>query len=248
MIDKDTLVALARAMGMRPWQQEKHYVQCLVLNAVSDLPIVFKGDACLWMFHDLQRFSEDLDFTSEGSLPATFARQISRDVAFFGVENMVKTMQDSDTSLSLRISAKGPLNTSDKDLCHVYVEISKREPVLKEKTPRSLDMPAYGMPIRVLSCMALDEIAAEKTRAILTRDKARDVYDLWFLITRKRARFDENCVREKLRTYGIEFSAEHFIEALKKKAPRFTRELKPLVFGKLPEFDACLDVLSEWPP
>ncbi len=38
MIDKETLIKLAKLNNLRPWQQEKHYIQSLILVALSEHP------------------------------------------------------------------------------------------------------------------------------------------------------------------------------------------------------------------
>lgn len=246
MIEKGVLLDLARLSGLRPWQQEKHYVQCLVLNALSDVPVAFKGGTCLWFFHGLRRFSEDLDFTAEGAIPRGLPERVSTDLVYYGVGNTIKLVNDNDTTLSFRVSAKGPLNTAEKDVCHVYVEISKRERVVGTRQAATLDVPGYRLPVRIVACMGLDELAAEKVRATMTRKKARDVYDLWFLATSTRARFDEGLINEKLHLYGKTFSHADLVEAAREKASYFERELKPIIFGALPSFEACMDGIDAW--
>ena len=110
--------------GLRPWQQEKHYVQSLILGILSDFPLVFKGGTYLWFFHGLRRFSEDLDFTSSGKIRKEVPAVVSRNLTFFGLENELKIMNGNGKGLSFRIMANCPLNTSDRDRCVVYVEIS----------------------------------------------------------------------------------------------------------------------------
>lgn len=57
-----------------------------------------------------------------------------------------------------------------------------------------------------------DEIVAEKVRAIMTREKGRDIYDLWFLLN-KNILIDNNLVEEKLKYYDIsKFEKEKLIE------------------------------------
>ena len=53
------------------------------------------------------------------------------------------------------------------------------ENVLNETMPVKLDLPEYWLPVRILIDMDLDEIAAEKVMAIISRNKARDAYDLY---------------------------------------------------------------------
>ncbi|MFW5946723.1 MAG: nucleotidyl transferase AbiEii/AbiGii toxin family protein, partial [Candidatus Natronoplasma sp.] len=63
-----------------------------------------------------------------------------------------------------------------------------KDPIRKEIDPPYRDVLPYVIKIR-----DKDEIAAEKVRAILTRDKVRDVYDLYKLIESD-ARLDKNMI------------------------------------------------------
>ena len=231
---------------MRPWQQEKHYVQALALNALSELPLAFKGGTYLWFFHGLKRFSEDLDFTAIAELKDNIPVATSRALALFGVENEVKAVYDNASTLSFRIAAKGPLNTGAKDLCFVYIEISRREALMEKSIPLKLDYPAYQLPIRRLSGMNLDEVAAEKVRAILTRDRARDIYDLHYLVRGKGVRFNSRLANAKLKYYKMRFSAALFANAVSAKRAIYMKELKGIVFDELPDFSEAESALEEW--
>jgi len=52
--------------------------------------------------------------------------------------------------------------------------------------------------------LSQDEIFAEKIRALLTRSKGRDLYDLWFLLSQG-AELDKKLVKEKLKYYGLQY-------------------------------------------
>ncbi|OIO22096.1 hypothetical protein COV61_00950 [Candidatus Micrarchaeota archaeon CG11_big_fil_rev_8_21_14_0_20_47_5] len=236
MIDKETLQKLAKLNNLRPWQQEKHYIQSLILLSLCEYPLLFKGGTYLWFFHGLPRFSEDLDFTCMEEIPQDLPGKVSESLRFFGVENSVRKEKGIPQSFSFRISAKGPLNTGEIDLCHVYVEISKREKPLINALSLPFVQNQYSLPSKMVLGMALPEVAAEKIRAIMTRDKARDLYDLHFLAKNKGILFDEKFVNAKLNYYGNKFSKEAFAEKVKEKETRWKGELKPLLFEKLPEF------------
>jgi len=231
---------------MRPWQQERHYIQALILNSLAEQPVVFKGGTYLWFFHGLQRFSEDLDFTATGALSNDLSAHVSNDLALFGVENNIKNIESSNAATSFRVAAKGPLNTGEKDICYVYVEISKREKVIMKSLSVKLDIPAYQIPIKVIPGMALDEVAAEKVRAIMSRNKARDVYDLYYLIKEKGVKFNPDLTNKKLAYLGTSFSREEFIEELNRKEDIFERELKGILFVKPPDFNGAKHIIEDW--
>ena len=235
MINKNELLQIAKLFGMRPWQQEKHYVQSLILVAIADYAVVFKGGTYLWFFHKLPRFSEDLDFSAFDEIDENLPEYISNALYLFGVENNTKLISNDNRTFSFRISAKGPLNTSLIDLCHVYVEISKREKIILKQMPISTTLEPYGLPIKILRGMNLHEVSAEKTRTVLTRNKARDLYDLWFLI-RQGFVPNKDLINEKLKFYNEEFSFPNFENKVMDYKNIWNRELKPIIFGKVPDF------------
>ena len=232
--------------GLRPWQQEKHYIQSLILNAISEWPLVFKGGTYLWFFHGLRRFSEDLDFTASEDLQEGLAQKTSNSLNLFGIENALKIITNDEKTLSFRISANGPLNTNDKDRCIVYVEISKREPVIERSIPLRFDHPEYQLPVQRLLGMSLEEVGAEKVRAILTRKKARDVYDLYYLIEKKKIDMKVGLIGKKLEYYKKQFSRTEFLQEIESRKSYFSKELAGIVLDKLPGFDDVDSTIKMW--
>ncbi len=246
MIEKKELQELAKLGGLRPWQQEKHYIQAAILSILAEQPLIFKGGTYLWFFHGLPRFSEDLDFTEKEKPSDDLPEMVSKSLELFGIRNSLKKIDGSKTSLSFRISAKGPLNTAPADECRVYVEISRREELSKAAQPLKLDFPAYNLPTKRIQGMDLEEVAAEKVRAIMTREKARDVFDLQYLIEKKSAGFNEAIADRKLGFYGAKFSAKELMEKAWEKEPFFEKELSNLVFETLPPFRQAMATIQKW--
>lgn len=246
MLEKKELQEFAKLNGIKPWQQEKHYIQAIILEILAEQPIVFKGGTYLWFFHGLPRFSEDLDFTAKEKLSENIPETVSKSLELYGIQNTCKIITDNEITLSFRISAKGPLNTAHIDECRVYVEISKREEVLKKPLPIKLEFPAYNLPTKRIAGMDLGEVAAEKIRAILTRNKARDVFDLQYLIEKKTVAFDQELTNKKLAYYGTKFSAKEFLKKTKEKQKFYEKELKNLVFGEISSFRQSMQTIQRW--
>jgi predicted nucleotidyltransferase component of viral defense system len=118
--------------------------------------------------------------------------------------------------------------------------------IAKKKKPDVIELDANYTDILPFFVLVMNkkEILAEKVRAILTRNRARDIYDLWFLL-RKGTRFDLRLVNEKLRYYEKVFEKDVFIERIKGKEDYWQSELKPLVIGKLPRFEAVYKAIRE---
>ncbi len=246
MLTRDDLIRIAKLHNLRPWQQEKHYIQNLILLSLSEYPLTFKGSTYLWFYHGLNRFSEALDFTATGNLSTSIGERVSSDLALFGIQNNLKVMKSLSGSISFRISAKGPLHSSDADLCHVYVEISTREKIICPPVSKQIDFDPYSLPLKIISGMNLSEVAAEKIRAILTRNQARDVYDLYFLIKKKNVQTSISIIDEKLSYYQTKFLSDEFLLKVKQKKSLWKKELEGMIFGELPEFDSTSQMILDW--
>jgi predicted nucleotidyltransferase component of viral defense system len=237
---------MARLNGLKAWQQEKHYIQALILNTLYDKQLVFKGGTYLWFFHGLRRFSEDLDFTSIEKVDRRIFEGVANGLRLMGVENEAKIEVDDEKSFSFKIMAHGPLYKNENSRCVVYVEISKRERVIARTMPVKLNLPEYQLPIRILSGMNLEEVAAEKVRAIVSREKARDVYDLYYLIKEKGVKFNEELINAKLGYINKTYSKGLLLQALGAKSKIFENELKNLVFEPLPKFEEVKAAIEKW--
>jgi len=236
MLDEDELTRLAKSRRIRPWQEEKRYLQALVLYSLSQSPPVFKGGTYLWFFHGLNRFSEDLDFTAAEAVNKALARSVSDTLLLFGVENEGQVMKDDKFILSFRITARGPLYKSQKDASRIFVEISRREKPRLTSSVVKLDEAYYGIPVVFLKGMDLKEVAAEKIRAIMTRAAARDLYDLWHVVVRLHVNPDLRLTERKMSFYGKSYNPEELNIRIDSLRDSWEKELRPLVSGRLPEY------------
>ena len=246
MITKDEIISLAKLHNIRPWQEEKRYMQAMILNSLSSAPLIFKGGTYLWLFHGLRRFSEDLDFTANGNLKMNLAETISRDLSLLGINNEVKIVKNNNITLSFRILSNGPLYKGPLDRTPVYVEISKREIILDKPLALRFDFPEYNLPVRILSGMSMEEVGSEKVRAIYTRKKPRDIYDLFFLIVSKGITFNQEMVNKKLEYYNITFDREAFIGEITKQEEYFSKTLKNIVMDQLPDINYIVKIIRSW--
>lgn len=246
MIDSKKIMEISQLSHLRPWQQEKHYLQSLILTIISDYPLVFKGGTYLWFFHGLNRFSEDLDFTAKGLFKRELPEFVSRSLRLYGYENKLKIINENNFNVSARFMIDGPLHTNEKDRCIVYVEISMREKVILPGIPLSINLPQYDIPVRTITGMNLDEVGAEKVRAILTRNKDRDVYDLFYLIRLKNILFDQELINRKLDYYNKKFDPAEFLNRLGQAQKTYKKELRQTVLGELPDFDVVRAYIENW--
>src|SRR3990172_5340032 len=169
----------------------KETLQYYLLQYISQSPLtdnlIFKGGTCLRIFFDLPRLSEDLDFDWSGS-------------SQFNVDNLVLSLKHYFEStfrfntLETKIAGNYhtlyvkfpvlnlvglPLTPSDSKILFVRLDITPAvcssfttEPAIKSTRDFSFVLKRYSLP----------DLMAGKIAAILTRDNARNYYDLiWFL-------------------------------------------------------------------
>ena len=183
MITKNELNEYSQLKGYNLGQTETDYLQHLFLiflSRYSANAVVFKGGTALQKAYGLNRFSIDLDFAQnqEDKLPEIMAR-IGKGITEFGYAAKLEEIKAIGKTFILKIN--GPLYANvDRSVCSLKIEISKREeiilkPKLKTITPTYPDLQPYTMLI-----MDEEEILAEKVRAIMTRNKPRDIFDLNF--------------------------------------------------------------------
>lgn len=200
MIPKAELLAVAEETGLLPTTVEKDYAVGWVLFAIAaheDLGRwYFKGGTCLKKcFFDTYRFSEDLDFTvpSDGPYDAGSIRASLLAVAEWvrdrtgiefpaeGVEVQESVNKRGQTTYEARMTFVGPLRLARAQRQRIRLDLTRDEIVVE--APESHEV-FHGYsdtpdPTPRVRCYSLNEILAEKVRALFERSgRARDVYDV----------------------------------------------------------------------
>lgn len=226
---------------------EKLYLQDIILLTISRETVkelVFKGGTALLKFYQLDRFSEDLDFTLNGDIEfEKLVDKIERDLSSFGAEVEERKMSKSERSFKCRLGIKGPLYQGERrTLSFIRIEVNRKSSVEDVEThryaPRFQDISAFDMPI-----LSEEEIIAEKIRAIRTREKPRDLYDIYHLLG-KGVEIQEGLVNSKLGYYEL----KHDSEATLRKAEQLEEGwgmMSSLTYGEPPEFEDALKALKE---
>jgi predicted nucleotidyltransferase component of viral defense system len=202
----------ARQKHGLPWEVlERDYLLSWVLAGIQRVDVlngtlVFKGGTALKKcFFGDYRFSEDLDFTGVGAVPAG----VELDVAMREACNQATKLLDPYAPVEIvcerhverephpggqaafDIHARLPWQRQAQT--NVMVEISIDETLLRPPLRRAI-IHDYGEPFDTeVLVYSLEEIVAEKLRAILqharllerrgwVRSRARDYYDLWRIL------------------------------------------------------------------
>ncbi len=218
-----------------------HLLSAIAHEGVVAESLVMKGGTALkklW-FGDY-RFSEDLDFSAEGGprlgdleeAVRAVAGRARRRLSVGGpfevlLERVVHRDPHPQAQESFAFRVQYPWQR--RPLCLVKLEVTVDEPILLP-TPALPILHGYDEELTgVVRAYCLEEIVAEKLRALLqtearrgergwTRPRCRDFYDLWRILTDPPAGFDRNAVRRILpakcavRSVGFD-SAADFIPA-----------------------------------
>lgn len=218
-----------------PYYQEKHYLMSLVLSSIFSQvsgELVFKGGTYLWFFHRLPRASEDLDFTAVGEVDMdNITSVLMDDLAAYGI-NAVRKDMESPISFTTRLAMEGPI-FDGVNPNFIRLEVSLRSDLAREPIFASFRSPYTDVPNFTVLGMDLVEVMTEKTRAMLRRSRARDMFDVHFLIGMG-VHFDADLVRTKLAHYDIVPGETMMREALDKCEDRWKAELSPVIKGGPP--------------
>ena len=201
MITQEQVNALARQYKINETVIFREYLQLVFLQKLyqknPSRNIFFKGGTAIHLVFQAPRFSEDLDFSVTMSVPE-FESYIA---------TVLKRMVDEEGVAwkeKKSITGKQFLLTAENILpykTYIALDFSFREEIFSSE--RSIIQTAY--PVLFTSYvyhLSQDEMLAEKIRAVMTRRKGRDLYDLWFLLS-KGAELSQDILRQKLAYYEI---------------------------------------------
>jgi len=251
MIDRATLTRIARMKGLVNLDHaSKDYFQEIMLLSISrEFPhLVFKGGTCLYKFHGLDRFSEDIDLV--GQITEKDLDKVSMYMTDFGYRNTIESYTMASGILAT-FKVRGFLFTGeDVTLTRVRMDATVKDEVLMEPVMRSMRSLYPDIPSFQVLTMDDREILAEKIRSLYQRSKARDLYDLTFLLDLKVV-IDPVLIKSKLDPYGIGPDKDYLEVSLDRIESTWTRELKPLL-GRVPPFEemrskamSVLDVVND---
>ena len=250
MITEKEIHALSKKWQIDQVTVLREYIQILFLSHLYGLNkssrIFFKGGTAIRLLYGSFRFSEDLDFT--GALPvkdivAVFRKAIislKREIP----EITLDDFESKKASLVSRIKYTPPKSSYPMS---IHLEISVREkPLAAAESQLETLFPVSPYPI--ISHLSAEEILSEKIRAALKRAKGRDIFDIWFLLS-KEVRINWHMVEKKMSFYGEKvtlagltakiraFPEEKLSEDLAKFLPRaqraMIRNLKPSILEKI---------------
>ena len=226
------------------YQKEKDYLQHIVLSRVfsrTSSELTFNGGTAIQKCFGLNRFSEDLDFTASEDLSMEKLERSLEEIEKFYPCSVLKS--ENNASLSYKLKIEGPLFHGPLSLQTIRIDISLREeilltPINRIVTPLYSDLQPY-----MVVFMDPREILSEKIRALMTRAKARDLYDIYYL-SQKNVEFDLHLASRKLEFYSLEFNRNIFLERAGRLKSQWEKEIPGLV-RNVPDFDLVISRVSE---
>lgn len=184
MIDASVIQRVATRLQTTTLNVAREYCQHLVLSALYRHPeadrVLFKGGTALRIIYGSPRFSEDLDFTGVGIRP----RQIEA--------LLVDTLSQVEQA-GIAVDLAEATRTSGGYLGIIHcrmlgydvamqIEISLRRQAAV--TPETALIASDLVPGYTLLHLPQARLVEEKVRALRERGKARDWYDLYFILRR----------------------------------------------------------------
>lgn len=181
MMSQSAIQRLAQKLQSTELNIRREYIQHLFLfyfyqQQDSD-KVYFKGGTALRIIYQSPRFSEDLDFSS-----TTVAIGQMEDV-------LIQTTREIEHE-GIKVDIKEAKKTSGGYLAIIHfvladheeaiqLEISQRSGINKGEVVTVVNdfIPPY-----TLIAVFPDQLIAEKIQALITRQKARDFYDLYFIL------------------------------------------------------------------
>lgn len=199
MISKQEIMAHAKEFNLPANTIEKDYVLNWLLIGIADSESlkdkwIFKGGTCLKKcYFEQYRFSEDLDFTLTDlkQLDGEFLKnEFSNICAWIYEESGIKMpIEDlnfekyenprGEISIEGKIAYKGPMQRRGNK-SKVKLDLSSDEIVVESAVSRTIHHPYSDKfsDISKIKTYCLEEIFAEKLRALIERMRPRDLYDV----------------------------------------------------------------------
>ncbi len=203
MITKQELSKIKKINNTSLYHAEKEYLQYVFLQTISkDEQFTFKGGTCLKIAYELERASEDLDFSTELDLEETKKRikKYAKQFALLGMNYKINEKQYEE-NYRAEIKIQGPLYSGDKRTTNTLkIDCNKKK--VYEKETRIIQKKYSDVPIFTIKVLSRKEILTEKIRALIMRKQPRDLYDVYIQL-KLGQEIDKELLNKKLKEDNI---------------------------------------------
>jgi len=233
MISKEELADLKQKRKISLYYLEKEYLQYIFLNAISKYgnSIIFKGGTCLRLCYGLERASEDLDFSTSFNVSKLkeIVNECLKSFSLLGIEHFSLIEKEFEGNIRFEVKFNGPLYGRNLNSANsLKIDFNKNKVFFKNA--RVVSQIFSDVPTFTIVALAEKEILAEKIRSLANRKQARDLYDLWILLS-KGVEIDEELIKKKLKEEKVDINN---INLLSKQA--YETDLKNLL-AYVPDYE-----------
>lgn len=217
MINKQEIMEFARKYSLSANMIEKDYVLNWLLDGIANSKIlkgrwIFKGGTCLKKcYFEEYRFSEDLDFTlldkenlNDAFLLSEFQKISEWIYEQSGIEIPAENLRfekfenpRGELSIQGTVPYKGPMQRTGNNPT-VKLDLTCDELLVNEPELREIHHPYSDIKSLKIQTYCIEEIFAEKLRALVERLRPRDLYDVVHLHIDNRWKPDRKIVSETL--------------------------------------------------
>lgn len=239
MITKAELVSIARKQKLPLGLIEKDFILTLVLREIykSRLKdtLIFKGGTALHKLYLHKRLSVDLDFTAFIGFDIDVLKNT---LLIKEINSEIKKTVTGEKSVSMDLKYVSILNYPDS----IKIDISLREKPLCSIKDAMLQSPYFED--FAVKTFQIEEMAAEKIRALMQRKRPRDYFDMWLLLREIKFRDFESLAKEKLHEADDVFDIALIFADLDVVRSLWNDDLRQLI-PKLPDFDVVVSDMKK---
>lgn len=239
-MDEQSLRRLAGKYRIPLGTLEKDYALTNLLYVIANFPklekLVFKGGTALKkIYFENFRFSEDLDFVCFEDISDDFIDFVKTnmkdlDVEFTEISNLEK--KNENFKFKVKYNQSTGAKTSIKVDLSLRSDVMMKHPVKPILHFYEILQTPFSVPV-----LTLEEIMAEKIRAIIYTKHPRHLYDIQYL-HHQGVTINLDMVKTKIKSiYNEDFDIKKLKERLPEKTKDWVTDLRPLLPTPPPSFD-----------
>ena len=236
MVTKAQLIAVSKQERIPLGTVEKDYVLTTVLKRIYDSEfnnkLAFKGGTALHKLYLNKRFSVDLDFTELDEIDTDALKKVIEQP---DIKSRIKGIDPMGNSIRITLGYTSVLEFANR----IFLDISQRENPVMPLIEKSIHSPFFEC-FDVLT-FQLEELLAEKIRALMQRKKPRDYLDVYHIAESGAADFGKavEIAKEKLSRYKENFNKKKITEGTELVHSLWKQDLKEML-PSIPDFDDVL--------
>lgn len=251
MIPEREIREKARENGVPETTIERDYAQNCLLNYFSNIPMVLKGGTGVRKTYiENYRFSDDLDFTLlEDTNKENLKTQIVNAVRDAKEESEIEfgdeiVLEENPNGYEVVVYFRILRGAGNPLRIKLDVTKPEKEMILLPIQKRKIIHPYSDECKANISVYSLEEITAEKIRALFERVRPRDLYDVWNLWRKVNIKKVLHILQEKCNFKGVKIDTQSLINRKDDFEHAWENSLKHQL-KELPDFDQTFIELLE---